>query len=58
MFGIFKRKSQKEKLEQKFKKLMREWHELSSINRSASDEKFAEAQVLAKLINELKNEAA
>ncbi|GGZ90803.1 Lacal_2735 family protein [Algibacter mikhailovii] len=58
MFGLFKRKSQKEKLEQKFKKLMREWHELSSINRSASDEKFAEAQVLAKLINELKNEAA
>lgn len=58
MFGIFKKKSKKEKLEEKFKKLMQEWHELSSINRSASDDKFAEAQDIAKILNELKNEAA
>jgi hypothetical protein len=58
MFGLFKRKSQKEKLEEKFKKLMQEWHELSSINRSASDKKFAEAQNIAKILNELNNEAA
>ena len=58
MFGLFKRKSQKEKLEEKFKKLMQEWHEVSSIDRTASDKKFAEAQDIAKIINALRNEAA
>lgn len=58
MFGLFKKKSQVEKLEEKFKKLMTEWHALSSINRSASDEKYAEAQAVAELINTLKNEVA
>ncbi|XMO85527.1 Lacal_2735 family protein [Algibacter sp. AS12] len=58
MFGLFKKKSKKEKLEDKFKKLMNEWHSLSSINRSASDDKYAEAQEIAKQINLLKNEAA
>ena len=58
MFGLFKKKSQKEKLEEKFKRLMQEWHELSSINRSASDKKFAEAQNIAKILNALNNEAA
>lgn len=58
MFGLFKRKSPKEKLEERFKKLMQQWHELSNIDRKASDQKFAEAQNIAKLLNELKNEAA
>ena len=58
MFGLFKKKSQKEKLEEKFKRLMQEWHELSSINRFASDKKFAEAQNIAKILNALNNEAA
>ncbi|GGD07240.1 Lacal_2735 family protein [Hyunsoonleella pacifica] len=58
MFGLFKRKSKKEKLEEQFKKLMQEWHRLSSINRSESDKKYAEAQDIAKLINELKHEEA
>ena len=58
MFGLFKRKSPKEKLEERFKKLMQQWHELSSIDRKASDQKFAEAQDIAKLLNELNNEAA
>lgn len=47
MFGLFKKKSKKEKLEAKFKKLMQEWHELSTINRSASDQKYVEAQLVA-----------
>jgi hypothetical protein len=51
MFRFFKKKSKKEKLEEKFKKLMQEWHELSSVNRAASDEKYAEAQEIAKLLN-------
>lgn len=58
MFSFFKKKSQKEKLEEKFKKLMQEWHELSSINRAASDEKYAEAQEIAKILNNINNEAA
>ncbi len=58
MFGLFKRKSKKEKLEERFKKLMQEWHELSSINRAASDRKYAEAQEVAKRLNDLKHEAA
>ncbi|MEP3837040.1 MAG: Lacal_2735 family protein [Algibacter sp.] len=58
MFGLFKKKSKKEKLEAKFKKLMQEWHTLSSINRSASDKKYAEAQEIAKQLTTLKNEIA
>jgi archaellum component FlaC len=44
MFGIFKKKSELEKLQDHYKKLMAEWHTLSNINRSKSDEKYAEAQ--------------
>ncbi len=58
MFSFFKKKSKKEKLEEKFKKLMQEWHELSSINRAASDKKYAEAQEIAKVLNDMKHEAA
>lgn len=58
MFNLFKRKSQKEKLELKFRSLMREWHKLSSVNRKASDKKYAEARIIAKLLGELKNEVA
>jgi len=58
MFSFLKRKSKKEKLEEKFKKLMQEWHELSSINRSASDKKYAEAQEIAKMLSAMKHETA
>lgn len=44
MFGLFKRKTETEKLQIRYKKLMAEWHNLSSIDRAASDEKYAEAQ--------------
>jgi hypothetical protein len=37
---------------------MQEWHELSSINRAASDKKYAEAQEIAKVLNDMKHEAA
>lgn len=58
MFNFFKKKSEKEKLEEKFKKLMQEWHDLSSINRAVSDKKFAEAQKIADQLNSMKDEAA
>lgn len=58
MIRLFKRKTQKEKLEYQFKKLMQQWHELASVNRAASDQKFFEAQQIAERINKMKNHEA
>lgn len=55
MFGLFKKKSALEKLETKYKTLMKEWHSLSSINRSESDKKYAEAEDVLKQIDALKS---
>lgn len=51
MFRIFKRKSKKEKLYDKYNKLLQQAHKLSTSNRKASDEKLAEAD---KVMNEIK----
>jgi hypothetical protein len=56
MFRIFKRNSKREKLEKKIKKLLKEWHELSSINRAASDKKYAEAQEIAAYLSKINHE--
>lgn len=53
MFGIFKKKSELEKLQETYAKLMKDWHTLSKINRSKSDEKFAKAQIIEQKIQEL-----
>jgi len=53
MFGLFKKKSELEKLQDKYSKLMKEWHALSSINRAESDKKYAEAEIIAKQIEKL-----
>lgn len=44
MFGIFKKKSEIEKLQDAYKKKMKEGYDLQSINRSDSDQKYLEAQ--------------
>ncbi len=50
MFGLFKKKSEVDILQKKYKKLLAEWHQLSNTNRAASDQKYAEAQkVLAQI---------
>lgn len=50
MFGLFKKKTEKEILQQNYEDLMKDWHRLSSINRSESDKKYAEAQeIMTKL---------
>ena len=50
MFGLFKKKSKKEKLEKKYASILKEAFELSKINRSKSDQKYAEAdQVLEEI---------
>ena len=50
MFGLFKKKSEKEKLEDQYEKLLAEAHKLSTINRTASDAKAAEADVVLRKI--------
>ena len=54
MFGIFKKKTAVEKLEEKYKKVMEEGFKLQSINRSDSDEKYLEADTILKEIEKLK----
>lgn len=53
MFGLFKKKTEAEKLHKKYDKLMQEGYELSTINRKASDAKYAEADQVLKQIDKL-----
>ena len=53
MFGLFKKKSEVEKLQDKYKKLMAEAHSLSQRDRRAGDEKMAEAEAVAQQIEAL-----
>ncbi|QLG46743.1 Lacal_2735 family protein [Costertonia aggregata] len=55
MFGLFKKKTEKEKLQEKYQKLMKEAFDLSKSNRSASDSKYAEADAVQKQIDALSN---
>lgn len=55
MFGLFKRKSEKEKLEAKYRKLLEASHELSHVDRSKSDQKMAEAAAVLEAIDALEN---
>jgi len=50
---FFKKTPNKQKLHKKYLKLMEEWHQLSTTNRSKSDEKYAEAQLILKDIEML-----
>ena len=50
MFKLFKKKTAVEKLQDRYKKLMSEWHDLSSTDRAASDDKYAQAQ---EVLNEI-----
>jgi len=53
MFGLFKKKTEVEKLQEKYQKLMKEAFDLSKINRSGSDSKYAEADEVQKQIDTL-----
>lgn len=54
MFGLFKKSSEKEKLQKQYEKLMADWHKLSNTNRAASDIKYAEAQKVLEQLEALK----
>tara|TARA_B100001063_G_C16447451_1_gene396627 strand:+ start:325 stop:489 length:165 start_codon:yes stop_codon:yes gene_type:complete len=53
MFGIFKKRTEKDKLEIQYEKLLKESYKLSTINRTASDAKAAEADAILKKIEAL-----
>lgn len=51
--GLFKRKSKVEILQKKYEKLLKEAHTLSTMDRTASDKKVAEADLILKEMEEL-----
>ena len=53
MYGIFKKKSEKEKLQAQYAKLLKEAHNLSSTNRKLSDQKVFEAEQVMNRIEKL-----
>lgn len=53
MFGLFKKKSEVEKLELKYQQLLKEAYTLSTSNRTLSDQKTAEANAVLDQINRL-----
>lgn len=53
MFGLFKKKTKKEKLQDQYEKLLREAYLLSSTNRKMSDQKTFEANELLEQIAKL-----
>ncbi|SNR51716.1 hypothetical protein SAMN06265371_104204 [Lutibacter agarilyticus] len=53
MFGLFKKKSEKDKLYEQYKKLTKEAHSLSSNNRKLSDQKVYEAEEIMKKLENL-----
>jgi len=55
MFGLFKKTSKLEKLQKEYEKLMSDWHKLSTTNRSESDKKYTEAQLILDKIEALKS---
>lgn len=53
MFSLFKRKSERERLEAEYRRLLAEAHRLSTSNRAASDLKRAEAEEVLKRMDQL-----
>lgn len=55
MFGLFKKKSEVEKLNDKYKALLKEAYDLSTSSRMLSDAKVAEANDVLKQMEQLEN---
>lgn len=53
MFRLFNKKSEKEKLQKRYIRLLEEAYQLSKVNRKESDAKMAEADELQKQIDVL-----
>ena len=57
MFGLFKGKSEKDKLEKKYRTLLDEAYQLSHRDRTASDKKTAEAEAVLKQLEAINAQA-
>ena len=53
MFGLFKKKSAKEKLQEQYAALLKEAHTLSTTNRKMSDQKTYEANEVMKQLEKM-----
>lgn len=53
MFGLFKKKTEKEQLQSQYEKLLREAYLLSSTNRKMSDQKTFEANTVMDQLEKL-----
>lgn len=53
MFGLFKKKSEKEKLQAQYENLLKESFNLSTTNRKLSDQKVYEAEQVMNQIEKL-----
>lgn len=53
MFGLFKKKSEKEQLQTEYEKLLKEAYSLSTTNRKLSDQKTYEASEVLKKIDQI-----
>jgi hypothetical protein len=56
MLRLFRKKTETEKLNRKYDKLIKEGYELSTTNRKASDAKYAEAGQILKEIEKLEQQ--
>ncbi|MCH7403008.1 Lacal_2735 family protein [Belliella kenyensis] len=54
MFGLFKKKTELEKLQSQYKEMLEKAHKLSHANRTEADKLMAKAEEIAKKIDELK----
>jgi hypothetical protein len=54
MFGIFKKKTEIEKLQETYAKMLSDAHKLSHSNRTAADKLLAEAEEVAKKIDAIR----
>ncbi|SNR16270.1 Lacal_2735 family protein [Tenacibaculum jejuense] len=57
MFNFFKKKSPKQQLEERYKKLLHESYKLSTVNRKLSDEKAYEAEQVLQQIESLNKQS-
>ena len=53
MFGLFKKKSEKDKLYEEYQKLTKDAHRLSSTSRKLSDQKAYQAEEIMKKLEKL-----
>jgi hypothetical protein len=53
--GIFRKKTEADRLRNKYKRLMEEAYRISRLDRKASDKKYAEADAIMQRIHELES---